>query len=131
MFLFFCFFFLSFFFSFNQGTATPRPSTAPPRVKPEAEQTAFISQGVRMRPIVEQEKREADEATPRIPRVKVRTSSVLRFTSLLARSADLPASSAGLLGHFAPSGFALRARMRFTLTKIFEKKVCLNRLKML
>ena len=32
-------------------------------------------------------------------------------TSLQARSADLPASPAGLLGRFAPSGFALRARI--------------------
>ena len=66
-------------------------------------------------------------------------------TSLQARSADLPASPAGLLCRFAPSGFAplgfeLRARislaslarvLRFALTKIFEKKECLNRLKML
>ena len=61
-------------------------------------------------------------------------------TSLQARSADLPASPAGLLGRFAPSGFALRARislaslariLRFALTKIFEKKVCLDRLEML
>ena len=35
-------------------------------------------------------------------------------TSLQARYADLPASPAGLLGRFAPSGFAL--------TKIFGKK---------
>ena len=32
-------------------------------------------------------------------------------TSLQARDADLPASPAGLLGRFAPSGFALRARI--------------------
>ena len=53
------------------------------------------------------------------------------ITSLQARSIDLPASPAGLLGRFAPSGFALRARIsltllarvsRFALTKIFEKK---------
>ena len=52
----------------------------------------------------------------------------LIHTSLQARSADLPASPAGLLGRFAPSGFALRAPiplariLRFALTKIFEKK---------
>ena len=53
------------------------------------------------------------------------------YTSLQARDADFPASPAGLLGRFAPSGLALRARislaslvrvLRFTLTKIFEKK---------
>ena len=57
------------------------------------------------------------------------------YTSLQARDADLPASPAGLLGRFAPSGFALRSRislaLRFALTKIFEKKVCLKRLKIL
>ena len=56
-------------------------------------------------------------------------------TSLQARSADLPASPAGLLGRFAPSGFALCARIslaslahvsRFALTKIFEKKKCVS-----
>ena len=45
--------------------------------------------------------------------------------------ADLPARPAGLLGHFAPSGFALCTRIllaslahisRFALTKIFKKK---------
>ena len=34
------------------------------------------------------------------------------ITSLQARSADLPASPAGLLGRFAPSGFALASRSR-------------------
>ena len=57
------------------------------------------------------------------------------YTSLQARYADLPASPAGLLGRFAPSGFALRARIslallaynsRFALTKIFEKKKCVS-----
>ena len=49
-------------------------------------------------------------------------------TSLQARSADLPASPAGLLGRFAPSGFALASRSLRSrafcaaLTKIFEKK---------
>ena len=79
-------------------------------------------------------------------------------TSLQARYANLPASPAGLLGRFAPSGFdhahfALYARIspallahishfcahknfqkkkwRAKFMKIFEKKVCLNRLKML
>ena len=56
-------------------------------------------------------------------------------TSLQARSADLPASPAGLLGRFAPSGFALCARIslaslarvsRFALTKIFGKKKCVS-----
>ena len=56
-------------------------------------------------------------------------------TSLQARDADLPASPAGLLGRFAPSGFALPARIslaslarvsRFALTKIFEKKKCVS-----
>ena len=56
-------------------------------------------------------------------------------TSLQARYADLPASPAGLLGRFAPLGFALRARIslaslahvsRFALTKIFEKKKCVS-----
>ena len=59
----------------------------------------------------------------------------LCFTNLQARSADLPASPAGLLGRFAPSGFALRAHilltslahfLRFALTKIFEKKKCVS-----
>ena len=64
--------------------------------------------------------------------VVVRKSGFLiKSTSLQACSADLPASLAGLLGRFAPSGFALRARIklaslarvsRFALTKIFEKK---------
>ena len=58
-------------------------------------------------------------------------------TSLQADYADLPARPAGLLGRFAPSGFTLRARIllallaRFALTKIFEKKVYLNRLEMI
>ena len=38
-------------------------------------------------------------------------SPLLNNTSLQARDADLPASPAGLLGRFAPSGFALRARI--------------------
>ena len=59
----------------------------------------------------------------------------IEYTSLQTRTADLPASPAGLLGRFAPSGFALRARislalltrvLRFALTKIFEKKKCVS-----
>ena len=41
------------------------------------------------------------------------------FTSLQARSADLPSSPAGLLGRFAPSAFSLASLARFALTKIF------------
>ena len=61
--------------------------------------------------------------------------SVIKYTSLQARSADLPASPAGLLDRFAPSGFALRAHislallahiLRFALTKIFEKIKCVS-----
>ena len=47
-----------------------------------------------------------------------------KLTSLHARYADLPASPAGLLGRFAPSGFARVSR--FALTKIFEKKKCVS-----
>ena len=46
--------------------------------------------------------------------------SCLQFTSLQARDADLPASPAGLLGRFAPSGFALASRShlaRFALAR--------------
>ena len=65
------------------------------------------------------------------------------YTSLQARSADLPASPAGRLGRFAPSGFALCARILLaSLTRArafcasrsrkFSKKiVCLNRLKII
>ena len=58
--------------------------------------------------------------------IKINVIFFFTFTSLQARSADLPASPAGLLGRYAPSGFALRARIsharvsRFALTKIFE-----------
>ena len=69
---------------------------------------------------------------------KVTMDSTFSFffqTSLQARSADLPASPAGLLGRFTRSGFALRARIllaslarvsRFALTKIFEEKKCVS-----
>ena len=56
--------------------------------------------------------------------IKWSTSFLVVFivfqTSLQARSADLPASPAGLFGHFAPSGFA--RILHLALTKIFEKK---------
>ena len=49
-------------------------------------------------------------------------------TSLQARSADLPASPAGLLGRFAPSGFVLASRslrsraFRASRSQKFSKK---------
>ena len=51
------------------GTDTPRPATAPPpRVKPEAQEIATISQGTRIRPIIHE--RSTDGPTPRQARVK-------------------------------------------------------------
>lgn len=50
------------------GSATPRPHTAPPRVKPEAESTASIGRGKRMKIIVNEYAKSGP--TPRNPRVK-------------------------------------------------------------
>ena len=50
------------------GTASPRPNTAPPRVKSEAEATATLGRGPRMKIIVNEYARK--KPTPRQPRVK-------------------------------------------------------------
>ena len=49
-------------------------------------------------------------------------------TNLQARSADLPARPAGLLGRFAPSGFTLCARTRFRTSRSrkFSKKISVS-----
>ena len=77
-----------------------------------------------------------DTQTPNVPKYDI--NSVFIITSLQAHYADLPASPAGLLGSFAPSGFALCACIslvhvsrfarvsRFALTKIFKKKKCVS-----
>ncbi|CAL1545536.1 unnamed protein product [Lymnaea stagnalis] len=54
--------------SLLNGKATPRPVTAPGRVKPEAEVTANMSRGPRMRVIVNEYAQRG--ASPREPRVK-------------------------------------------------------------
>ena len=57
------------------GTATPRPATAPvPRVKPEAEGIAGISQGTRIRPILHEQSTEGP--TPRQARVKAEAQGI-------------------------------------------------------
>ena len=50
------------------GTASPRPHTAPPRVKPEAKSTAEVSKGGRMCTLLT--KYGERGPTPRVPRVK-------------------------------------------------------------
>ena len=65
------------------------------------------------------------------------------YTSFQARFADLPASPAGLLGRFAPSGSRFAYQARFALAsrslhlcafcayENFGEKKCLDQLKML
>ncbi|XP_013084848.2 uncharacterized protein LOC106069682 [Biomphalaria glabrata] len=80
-----------------KGAATPRPSTTPPRVKPEAEDTAFISRGPRMRAIVNEYARRGP--SPRAPRVKPEAEEIAdvskggRMSSLLHKFGTLPLSA--------------------------------------
>ncbi|XP_059158383.1 uncharacterized protein LOC131942494 [Physella acuta] len=80
-----------------KGAATPRPETAPYRVKPEAEATAFISRGPRMRCIINEYARRG--ASPREPRVKPEAAETAevskggRMHNLLHKYGSLPLSA--------------------------------------
>nr|KAG5698479.1 hypothetical protein BaRGS_022009 [Batillaria attramentaria] len=79
------------------GTATPRPSTAPPRIKPEGEAIASVSRGKRMRVIVHEFGQHGP--SPRKPRVKVEAKATAdvakggRMYSLLHKYGTMPLSA--------------------------------------
>ncbi|GFO31214.1 hypothetical protein PoB_005771900 [Plakobranchus ocellatus] len=79
------------------GTASPRPNTAPPRVKPEAEVTANQGRGPRMKIIVNEYARK--KPTPRQPRVKPEAEGTAevskggRMNNLLHKYGTLPSSA--------------------------------------
>lgn len=63
------------------GTATPRPATAPARVKPEAQEIASLSKGKRMCVIVHEYG--THEPTPREPRVKSEAKETAEIAKVL------------------------------------------------
>lgn len=79
------------------GVATPRPETAPPRIKPEAEGIANVSRGGRMCRLLT--KYGEYGATPRVPRVKTEAEATAvthkgwRMKSIVHRDGKLPLSA--------------------------------------
>ena len=79
------------------GMATPRPETAPPRIKPEAEGIATVSQGGRMCRLLT--KYGETGASPRVPRVKAEAEATSvthkgwRMCSIVHRDGKIPVSA--------------------------------------
>ena len=82
------------------GSATPRPETAPPRVKPEAEEIADVSHGGRMCTLLT--KYGTTGASPRVARVKPEAENTAevykggRMNKLVHSYGQLPLSARGV-----------------------------------
>lgn len=82
------------------GRATPRPETAPPRIKSEAEPIASVSRGKRMKRIIHKYAQSAP--TPRVPRVKPEAEEIAvphkggRMDKLIHSYGKLPLSDRGV-----------------------------------
>lgn len=79
------------------GLATPRPNTAPPRIKAEGAPIASLSRGKRMKTIINEFAKSAP--SPRIPRVKPEAENTAtlhkgwRMDKIVHRDSELPLSA--------------------------------------
>ncbi|KAK3096237.1 hypothetical protein FSP39_024823 [Pinctada imbricata] len=82
------------------GKATPRPETAPPRIKSEGEPIATISRGPRMKKLIHKFAQSAP--SPRVPRVKPEAEGIVvphrggRMNNLIHSYGKLPLSDRGV-----------------------------------